>query len=75
MIAKSRITVLGAGLVGFPIALDLSKDEKLEVTIHDIRKERLDWIREKHDQISTSTTERSNGNPHLLPGNGEDCRI
>ena len=41
---KTNITVLGAGLVGFPIALDLSKDETLEITIHDIRKDRLDWI-------------------------------
>jgi lysine 6-dehydrogenase len=43
---NTKITVLGAGLVGFPIALDLSKDENFEVTICDIRKERLDQIRE-----------------------------
>jgi lysine 6-dehydrogenase len=45
---QTEITVLGAGLVGFPIALDLSRDENFSVTICDIRKDRLDWIREKH---------------------------
>jgi lysine 6-dehydrogenase len=45
---KTKITVLGAGLVGFPIALDLSKDENFAVTICDIRKDRLDWIKEHH---------------------------
>ncbi len=43
----TRITVLGAGLVGFPIALDLSKDEGFNVTMCDIRKARLDDISEK----------------------------
>jgi saccharopine dehydrogenase-like NADP-dependent oxidoreductase len=43
-----NIMVLGAGLVGFPIALDLSKDENFSVTLCDIRKERLDLITEKH---------------------------
>jgi lysine 6-dehydrogenase len=61
MIAKSRITVLGAGLVGFPIALDLSKDGNLEITIHDIRKERLEWIHGKHRQIRTIQTDLSDG--------------
>lgn len=39
-----KITVLGAGLVGFPIGLDLSSDKHCHVTICDIRKDRLDWI-------------------------------
>ncbi len=39
-----NITVLGAGLVGFPIASDLSKDPHFNVTICDIRKERLEEI-------------------------------
>ena len=47
-----NITVLGAGLVGFPIALDLSKDGNFSVTICDIRKDRLDWI-EEHHRIKT----------------------
>jgi lysine 6-dehydrogenase len=44
----TKITVLGAGLVGFPIALDLSKDENFEVTLSDIRKERLEEITKKY---------------------------
>jgi saccharopine dehydrogenase-like NADP-dependent oxidoreductase len=43
-----KITVLGAGLVGFPIALDLSKDEGFEVTLCDIRMDRLEQISKKH---------------------------
>jgi saccharopine dehydrogenase-like NADP-dependent oxidoreductase len=38
------IIVLGAGLVGFPIALDLSKDKDFQVTLADIRQDRLDSI-------------------------------
>ena len=56
---KIKITVLGAGLVGFPIALDLSKDDNLEITIHDIRKDRLDWIRENHGHIQVEQTDLS----------------
>jgi saccharopine dehydrogenase-like NADP-dependent oxidoreductase len=56
---KRRITVLGAGLVGFPIALDLSQDKEIEVTIHDIRKERLDWIKAKHSHIKVVQTDLS----------------
>jgi saccharopine dehydrogenase-like NADP-dependent oxidoreductase len=56
---KVKITVLGAGLVGFPIALDLSRDEKLEITIHDIRKDRLEWIRERHGNIQVEQTDLS----------------
>ncbi|NTV84399.1 MAG: Gfo/Idh/MocA family oxidoreductase, partial [Bacteroidales bacterium] len=44
----TNISILGAGLVGFPIALDLSKDENFSVTLCDIREERLDQIREKY---------------------------
>lgn len=56
---KTRITVLGAGLVGFPIALDLSLDQDIEVTLHDIRKERLDWIKAKHGHINVVRTDLS----------------
>lgn len=45
---KTRITVLGAGLVGFPIALDLSKDDRFSVTVCDVRKDRLEWISANH---------------------------
>lgn len=54
-----QITMLGAGLVGFPIALDLSKDENYDVTICDIRQDRLGWISEKYG-LKTSRADLSN---------------
>lgn len=45
---KINISVLGAGLVGFPIALDLSKDENFSVTLCDIRKDRLEELTNKY---------------------------
>lgn len=56
---KVRITVLGAGLVGYPIALDLSLDEDHEVTLHDIRLDRLEWIKQKQSHIVTVQTDLS----------------
>jgi saccharopine dehydrogenase-like NADP-dependent oxidoreductase len=56
---KTKITVLGAGLVGFPIALDLSRDENLEITLHDIQKDRLDSILKKHSHIRVVQTDLS----------------
>jgi len=47
-IKQTNIAVLGAGLVGFPMALDLSKDENYAVTLYDIRQDRLALIREKY---------------------------
>ncbi|MFO7615013.1 MAG: saccharopine dehydrogenase C-terminal domain-containing protein [Bacteroidales bacterium] len=41
------ITILGAGLVGFPIALDLQKDKDFSVTLCDIRQDRLVEIEKK----------------------------
>ena len=55
----TKITVLGAGLVGFPIALDLSKDQNVEITLCDIRQERLDQISNKHG-LKTLQTDFSN---------------
>ncbi|HOX78600.1 MAG TPA: saccharopine dehydrogenase C-terminal domain-containing protein [Bacteroidales bacterium] len=48
----TKISVLGAGLVGFPIALDLSKDAGFQVTLYDIRKERLQRITQKHKLVT-----------------------
>lgn len=45
---KNKISVLGAGLVGFPIALDLSNDNDFDITLYDIRKERTGLITEKY---------------------------
>lgn len=39
-----KVLVLGSGLVGRPMAIDLSKDKEFEVTIADIRKKNLDRI-------------------------------
>jgi saccharopine dehydrogenase-like NADP-dependent oxidoreductase len=55
---NTKIAVLGAGLVGFPIALDLSKDEKFSVTLYDIRQDRLGLIKEKYG-LNTSRADLS----------------
>ena len=60
--ANKKISVLGAGLVGFPIALDLSRDPNLEVTIYDIRKDRMDWIKGNHSQIHPVQMDLSDAN-------------
>lgn len=39
-----KVLVLGSGLVGRPMAIDLSKDKEFEVTIADINKNNLDRI-------------------------------
>lgn len=39
---KKKVTVLGNGLVGSVMALDLASDEKYEVTVCDARKEKLE---------------------------------
>jgi len=47
-----KIIVLGGGLVGTPMAIDLAKDKKFDVTLADINKEVLDKIDAKYG-IST----------------------
>ncbi len=47
-----RIIVLGCGLVGGPIAVDLSKDTDFNVTVADINRDTLDKIEKEHG-IST----------------------
>ena len=42
--SEKKIIVLGAGLVGLPMALDLSKDSNFKVTIADIDQNKLDVI-------------------------------
>lgn len=46
----TRILVLGAGMVGSAIAADLSK--KHNVTIADLSIQRLDYVKEKHQNIN-----------------------
>lgn len=42
-----KVTVLGAGLVGLPMALDLAKKDEFRVNLADIRKDRLEEIKKK----------------------------
>ena len=44
---RTKILILGAGLVGRPMALDLFRDNTYEVAIADISKQALEQIREK----------------------------
>ena len=43
-----NILILGAGLVGGPMAIDLSKDKRFRVTVADINKEALDKLKSLH---------------------------
>ena len=47
-----KVIVLGAGLVGTPMAIDLAKDKNFDITLADINKETLNKIDEKF-KIST----------------------
>ena len=54
-----NITVLGAGLVGLPMAQDLAEDREFRVTVADIRNERLAEIHRLHglDVIQADLTD------------------
>ncbi len=43
-----KVIVLGAGLVGAPMAIDLAKDPKFEVTVADFRLDALEKLEGKH---------------------------
>ena len=47
-----KIIVLGAGLVGAPMAIDLNKDEKFEVTVVDYSDDALNSIKVKCPELS-----------------------
>ncbi len=47
-----KILILGAGLIGGPMAIDLAKDSEFNITLADINKDSLDKIGEKN-KIST----------------------
>ncbi|MEN8223403.1 MAG: saccharopine dehydrogenase C-terminal domain-containing protein [Acidobacteriota bacterium] len=53
-----KIIVLGAGLVGFPMAVDLSKDKNFNVTLVDIDKEKL-GLSGKFPEIKTKISDLS----------------
>ena len=48
-----KIVVLGAGLVGGPMALDLSKDERFDVTAADVSEDALAKLRGNNPEIAT----------------------
>ena len=48
---KKKIAVLGAGLVGAPMAMDLALDPGLDITVVDIDESALDHLRETHPGI------------------------
>ena len=48
-----KVIVLGAGLVGAPMAIDLNKDEKFEVTVADYNDDALKNLKTKCPELST----------------------
>ena len=56
----SNIIVIGAGMVGSAIAIDMAK--KHEVTLTDISLSTLDRIRSKHDELKTRQLDVTDGN-------------
>jgi len=48
-----KIVVLGAGLVGGPMALDLAEDERFDVTAADVSEDALAKLRGKNPEIAT----------------------
>lgn len=55
-----KIIVLGAGLVGAPMAIDLNKDEKFEVTVADYSDDALNSVRVKCPELSIIQKDLSN---------------
>jgi len=50
---KKSIVVLGSGLVGGPMALDLAAEARFAVTVADINKEALEQLRSRDQRIET----------------------
>ena len=55
-----RIIVLGAGLVGGPMAIDLSRDERFEVTVADYSDDALNNMKAKCPEVSAVKEDLSN---------------
>ncbi len=49
-----KMIVLGCGLVGGPMAIDLAKEKKFEITIVDKNQEVLDALAARHNNIKTA---------------------
>ncbi|MBD3856505.1 MAG: saccharopine dehydrogenase NADP-binding domain-containing protein [Acidobacteria bacterium] len=56
-----KMIVLGCGLVGGPMAIDLAKEENFEITIVDKNRETLDALASEHTNITT--VQRDLGDP------------
>ena len=57
---KEKIIVLGAGLVGGPMALDLAIDERFAVTVADINEGALEELRAKQPKLAVIRADLSN---------------
>lgn len=55
-----KVIVLGAGLVGGPMALDLAKDSSFEVTVADLSQDALDALSKRDAQLTTVQADLSN---------------
>jgi len=55
-----KVTVLGAGLVGGPMAVDLSKDERFDVTAVDASAQALARLKKQNPEITTVRQDLSN---------------
>jgi len=55
-----KIIVLGAGLVGAPMAIDLNKEDKFEVTVADFSNEALNRVKVKCPEVSIIQKDLSN---------------
>jgi lysine 6-dehydrogenase len=57
-----RVIVLGAGLVGGPMAIDLANDERFDVTVADINEKALQKLSAARPKIATETVDLSDTN-------------
>ncbi len=55
-----EIIILGAGLVGAPMAIDLNKDEKFKVTVADYSDDVLNGVKDKCPELSIIQKDLSN---------------
>jgi len=55
-----KIIILGAGLVGAPMAIDLTKEDKFEVTVADFSDEALRDVKAKCPELATIQKDLSN---------------
>lgn len=68
-----KVLVLGAGLVGTPMALDLNKGDEFEVSVADINKDALDALNAIDESIQTLHEDLSN--PERVSGIARDFDV